>query len=140
MATQIKNVFVNMCVKDLDKSIKFFKELGFTFNPQFTDQNAACLVINETTYSMLITEKFFGTFIEKMKKSKADTVKNVEVLIAMQVESRKKADELADKALKMGGKVANPPTDYGWMYGRSFQDLDSHIWEVFFMDAKKKPK
>lgn len=128
MANQI---FVNLPVKDLNKSIEFFTKLGFTFNPQFTDENATCMIMGENIFAMLLVEKFFQTFT---KKSISDATKSAEVIVALAVESREKADELSNKALATGGFFSNEPQDHGWMYGRSFQDIDGHLWEVFYAD------
>ncbi|RJQ15692.1 glyoxalase/bleomycin resistance/extradiol dioxygenase family protein [Candidatus Woesearchaeota archaeon] len=132
-----KQIFVNLPVKDLSKTIKFFSTLGFTFNPKFTDKKAACMIIGENIYSMLIVEKFFKTFTPKKI---SDAKKTTEVLLALAVESRKKVDEIINKAVKAGGKEPRKPQDHGWMYGRSFEDLDGHIWEVFYMNERKMPK
>jgi predicted lactoylglutathione lyase len=128
MATKI---FVNLPVKDLGKSIDFFTKLGYSFNPQFTDDNAGCLVISDDIYAMLLTEPFFKTFT---KKNIADATTSTEVIVALGVESRQRVDELVEKALAAGGQPANDTDDQGFMYGRSFQDPDGHIWEVFYMD------
>lgn len=134
MDTQI---FVNLPVKDLKKSMDFFKKLGFTFNPQFTDEKAACLVIGKDIYSMLLTEPFFKTFV---KKDIADSTKTAEVIIAISADSKEKVDQLVDTALSTGGYPYNDTQDTGWMYSRSFQDPDHHLWEVVFMDMSKMPK
>ena len=132
----VKQIFVNLPVKDLNKTKGFFSKLGFEFNPKFTDGNAACLIIGENIYAMLIVDKFFKTFI---KKEIADAKKTTEVLLALAVESRKEVDEIIEKAIKSGGKEPRDKQDYGWMYGRAFEDLDGHIWEVFYMDESKMP-
>lgn len=126
-------LFVNFPVKDLDKSKEFFSKLGFAFNAQFTDQNAACMVISEDNYAMLLVEQFFKTFT---KKEIADAKKSTEVLTALSAESKEKVDEMMSKALGAGAKEARDPQDLGFMYGRSFEDLDGHIWEIFWMDPK----
>jgi predicted lactoylglutathione lyase len=126
------NIFVNLPVKNLEKTKEFFLKLGYTFNQQFTDEKAASLVISETIYAMLITEPFFKTFIPN--KEIADTSKTKEVLLALSVDSRQQVDELADKAIAAGGKNFRNPEDHGFMYARSFEDLDGHVWEVFWMD------
>ncbi len=128
MATKI---FVNLPVKDLRRSMDFFTALGFSFNQQFTDENAACLVISEDIYAMLLTEPFFKSFI---KKEIADASRETETIVALTVESRGRVDELADKALAAGGQFANDPMDQGFMYSRSFQDPDGHLWEIVYMD------
>ena len=129
MATQI---FVNLPVKDLDKSKEFFTRLGFTINPQFTDENAACVVISEDIYAMILQEKFLKTFIQK--KEITDATKSAEVLVALSAGSKEKVNEMADKALAAGASKLREPEDHGFMYSRSFQDIDGHIWEVLWMD------
>ena len=133
MATQI---FVNLPVSDLSKSVAFFTALGFTFNPQFTDENATCIIIGENIYAMLLVERFFKTFI---KKDIANASKTTEVLTAISVESREKVDEIANKALASGGSPNIDSQDHGWMYSRSFQDVDGHIWEILYMDESQMP-
>ena len=128
MATQI---FVNLPVKDLKKSITFFEALGYSFNPQFTNDDAGCLVISDTIYAMLLTEPFFKTFI---KKEIADAKKSAEAIIALSVETREQVDELVNKALKAGAEKSSEAQDHGWMYQWGFQDLDGHLWEVFYSD------
>lgn len=124
-------IFVNLPVKDLDKSKAFFTELGFSFDPQFTDENAACLVISDDIYAMLLVEPFFKSFTTK---DIADATRSTEAILALGVESRQRVDELADRALVVGGQPANDTMDEGFMYVRSFQDVDGHIWEVMYMD------
>ena len=126
-----KQIFVNLPVKDLDKTVNFFTKLGFTFNPQFTDKNATCMIVGKNIFVMLLVENFFRTFI---KKKLCDATKSTEVLLALAVESREKVDEMMKRALKAGGTEPREPQDHGWMYGRSFEDLNGHIWEVFWMD------
>ena len=123
-------IFVNLAVKDLGKSMEFFKNLGFTFNPKFTNDSAACMVISENIFSMLISEDKFRTFTPKQI---SDATKTTEVLNALTVESREKVNELVDKALKAGA-TENEPQDHGFMFVRSFNDPDGHIWEIFWMD------
>ena len=135
MATKI---FVNLPVKDLNKSMEFFTNIGYTFNPQFTDDKAACLVINEgSIYAMLITEGFFKTFT---RKEICDARRSTEVLIALDAESRQQVDDTIAKAVKAGGSVYREPEDHGWMYGHSFADLDGHQWEVLYMDETAIPQ
>ncbi|MCX4726720.1 VOC family protein [Streptomyces sp. NPDC090052] len=124
-------IFVNLPVKDLEVSKAFFTALGYTINPQFTDENAACVVISDTIYTMLITEPFFKQFT---KKEIADATRTTEVLVCLSAESREDVDRLVDTALASGGSPANEPQEQGPMYGRSFQDPDGHIWEVMWMD------
>jgi predicted lactoylglutathione lyase len=128
MATKI---FVNLPVKNLDKSKAFFEALGYSFNPQFTDENAASLVISDDIYAMLLTEPFFKTFT---KKEIADASRSTETMLALSTDTRQEVDELADKALAAGGTQANDPQDHGFMYSRSFYDLDGHHWEIVYMD------
>jgi uncharacterized protein len=132
-----KQIFINLPVKDLKKSMAFFKKLGFSFNMQFTDDSAACLMIGENIYAMLLLEKFFKTFTNK---EIADAKKSTEVLIAIDVESREEVDEMIRKAVDAGGATYRNPQDHVWMYGHSFADLDGHQWEVLYMDESQMPK
>lgn len=125
------NIFVNLPVKDLDKSIAFFTKLGYTFNPQFTDENATCMIVSESIYVMLLVEKYFMSFT---KKEIPDTTKSAQVIVALSADSREAVDVLVDAAFEAGAGVYNEPQDMGFMYTRSFQDLDGHLWEVFYMD------
>ncbi len=124
-------IFVNLPVKDLGKSTDFFTKLGFSFNQQFSDENAGCLVISDDISVMLLVEPFFKTFT---KKDIADATTSTETILALGVESKDRVDELVDQALAAGGRPANDTDDQGFMYGRSFQDPDGHIWEVLYMD------
>ncbi|MCZ7460387.1 MULTISPECIES: VOC family protein [unclassified Streptomyces] len=126
-------IFVNLPVKDLDASKAFWEAVGYTFNPRFTDETAACLVISDSIFAMLLTEARFKDFT---RKDVADAATSTEVIVALSAESREKVDELTDAALAAGGSPANEPQDHGFMYGRSFQDPDHHIWEVVWMDEK----
>lgn len=133
-----RKLFVNLPVKDLKKSMEFFKKLGFTFNPQFTDDNAACMVISDENFAMLITHPMFKTFTPK---EIADATKTSEVLIAISCDSRQAVDEMVKKAVDAGGSIYKKPEDHGFMYGHGFQDLDSHIWEPFWMNPDQvQPK
>ena len=136
MAT-VKQIFVNLPVKDLNRSIAFFTEIGFTFNPQFTHDNATCMIIGENIFAMLLTEKFFSTFSDK---AIIDAKTSTEAITALSVGSRSEVDELADKAIAAGGRQYKEPQDHGWMYGRNFEDPDGHQWEVFFMDMSGAPQ
>ena len=129
-----KQVFINLPVEDLNKSMEFFKALGFTFNMQFTDDKAACLEIGENIFAMLLTKPMFENFT---KKPIADARISTEVLIAIDVEKKETVDELVKKAVAAGGKTYMEPQDHGWMYQHSFEDLDGHQWEVFFSDLSK---
>jgi uncharacterized protein len=131
MATSI---FVNLPVKNLEKTKTFFSNLGYTFNQQFTDDKAACLVISDNIYAMLITEPFFKTFIPN--KEISDATKSTEVLVALSADSRQQVDDLANKAIAAGGRNFRDAEDHGFMYARSFEDLDGHVWEVLWMDPR----
>jgi predicted lactoylglutathione lyase len=128
MATKI---FVNLPVKDLKASIEFFTKLGYTFNPQFTDETATCMIISEDIYAMLLTHEKFKVFTPK---EICDATKSSEVLICLSCESREQVDELVSKAVAAGGTTYNKPQDHGFMYGHGYQDLDGHIWELMWMD------
>ncbi len=131
------NMYLNLPVKDLGKSTTFFEKLGFTINPQFTGENASSMVVNENIIIMLLQEKFFQTFI---KKSVCDAKNNTEVLIGLSAETRDEVNTLVDIAIKAGGTTYSDPVDHGWMYQRSFADLDGHQWEIFYMDINAMPK
>lgn len=133
MATKI---FVNLPVKDLQQSINFFTQLGFTFNPQFTDEKAACMIIGDNIFAMLITEERFRDFT---RKPICNAHQSTEVLLAVDVESKEKVDELVKKAVDAGGFTYADPKDYGWMYYHSFVDLDGHQWELMFLDESAVP-
>jgi predicted lactoylglutathione lyase len=128
MATKI---FVNLPVKDLKKSMEFFTKLDFTFNPQFTDETAACMVVSEDIFVMLLTQDKFKTFTPK---AICDATKSTEVLVCLSCESRDKVNEIVRKAVATGGTTYNEPQDHGFMYGHGFQDLDGHIWELMYME------
>jgi uncharacterized protein len=131
MGREAKKTFVNLPVKDLKNTVDFFAKIGFEFNPQISDENSACLILNENTFVMLLVEDFFQTFT---KKELADASNRTEVIIAISAESKEEVDEIVNKALEAGGKPSNEPIDHGFMYGWSFQDLDGHLWEVIYMD------
>nr|WP_315180199.1 VOC family protein [uncultured Flavobacterium sp.] len=130
-------IFINLAVKDLKKSIDFFTTLGFSFNPQFTDEHATCMIIAENIFAMLVTEQRFKDFT---KKEICNANKNTEVLLAMDAESKEKVDEMVKNAVDAGGTIYMEPQDHGWMYGHSFADLDGHQWEIFYMDESAIPK
>ena len=133
-----KQIFVNLPVKDLKKSMDFFSQLGFSFNLQFTDEKAACLIINDgSIYVMLLTEQMFRNFT---KKEIADATKTTEVIIALDIESREKVDEMVKKAAEAGGSIYADPQDHGWMYQHGFEDPDGHLWELLYMDMDKIPQ
>lgn len=129
MAT--KQIFVNLAVKDLPNSKIFFEALGYSFNPQFTNEDGACLVISDTIYAMLLTEEFFKRFTSK---EVVDAKKSTEVLVCLSAESRAEVDELVSKAVAAGGRIYNEPQDHGFMYGHGFEDLDGHLWELAYME------
>jgi len=131
MAYRSTYTFVNLPVKDLNRTKEFFGSIGFEFNPQYSDENALCLVINDTTFAMLLVDTYFRTFI---KKPVADVSSAAGAIIALSADSRAQVDELADKALAAGGKPSNDPADHGFMYVRSFEDPDGHLWEIAYMD------
>lgn len=131
-----RKFFINLPVRDLQRSIDFFTKLGFCFNPQFTDENATCMIISEEAYVMLLVERRFKDFT---RKELCDTATHVEGLFSLSCTSRAEVDELVQKALDAGGQPAMPPIDYGFMYGWSFFDPDGHHWEVFYMDFAAVP-
>ncbi|MCX3292061.1 VOC family protein [Streptomyces sp. NEAU-H22] len=124
-------IFVNLCTGDLGASKKFFTELGFTINEQFSDDTTASVVISETIVVMVHTKEKYSQFT---KKDIADSRKSSEVLIALSSESREKVDELVEKAVAAGGSVSGETQDHGFMYGRAFDDVDGHTFEVVWMD------
>lgn len=132
--TMTTKVFLNLPVKDLNKAIEFFTKLEFSFDPQFTDENATCMIVGEDTFVMLLVEKFFKTFT---KKEICDTAKYTEMIVALSAESREKVDQMIDKVVEAGGREYREPQDHGWMYERSFEDIDGHIWEIVYMDEMK---
>ncbi len=133
-------MFVNLPVRDLERAKRFFGKLGFGFDPRFTDEKAACMVVSDLGYVMLLDERFFRTFT---RKEPCDTRRETEALLALSCESRAGVDALAAAALAAGGSEAMPPQDHGFMYGRSFHDPDGHHWEVLWMDpvaAREGPR
>ena len=130
-------IFVNLPVKDLQKSIDFFTKVGFDFNPQFTDDRATCMIISENIFAMLLVEERFKDFT---KKPISDATKTTEVIIALDAESREQVDEIVDTAVKAGGSIYADPQDYGWMYSHSFADPDGHQWEFLYMDESASPQ
>ncbi|MFK4155762.1 VOC family protein [Streptomyces fungicidicus] len=124
-------IFVNLPVNDLDATKRFFTELGYTINPRFSDETAASVVISDTIIAMMLTREKYAQFT---KKEIVDATKSSEVLIALSAESREKVDELVEKAVAAGGTISGETQDHGFMYGRAFDDLDGHTWEVTWMD------
>src|SRR5437868_629919 len=118
-------IFVNLPVSDLDKSVAFFNRLGFTFNAQFTDETATCMIVAEDINIMLLTHAKFKTFAPNPI---CDATKSTEVLVCLSCERRGKVDEMVRKAIAAGGRTYNQPQDHGFMYGHGFQDLDGHVW------------
>lgn len=131
MTTKTRKLFVNLPVRDLDKSKEFFAKLGFEFNAQFTDENAACMIFSEEAFAMLLREPFFQGFT---KQAICDTRTHTEVLLAISCESRAEVDQMVNTAIAAGGRHAVDAQDHGFMYGWSFYDLDGHHWEVVWMD------
>ncbi len=128
MPTQI---FVNLPVKDLNKSIAFFTHLGYHFNQQFTDEKATCMVISDQIFVMLLVEPFFRTFTNKQL---CDAHTSTESIICLSAESRQQVDALVSKAVAAGGRTPREQQDHGFMYSHGFEDLDGHLWEVMWMD------
>ena len=127
-----RQIYVNLAVRDLERSKRFFSALGFSFNAQFTDDKAACLVIQDgSIYAMLITEPFFKTFIPR--KTVCDATKSTEVLVALSCASDDEVKQLVANATANGGKEAREPKDHGFMYEHAFEDPDGHIWELVHM-------
>ena len=129
-------IFVNLPVKDLDKSMAFFTGLGFSFNPQFTDEKAGCMVISDSIFAMLLTEPYFQTYT---KKPVSDAKTATEVLIALDVDSKDEVQQIIAKAESAGATTYSKAQDHGWMYQHSFADLDGHQWELIYMDQSQIP-
>jgi predicted lactoylglutathione lyase len=127
-----RKIFVNLPVRDLDKSMAFFSTLGFTFNPRFTDENAACMVVSDEAFVMLLTEPFFKTFTHRQL---CNTATDTEGMVAVSCSSKVEVDEMVKCAIAAGGTHAMDKQDHGFMYGWSFYDLDGHHWEVIWMDS-----
>ncbi|PNG49031.1 MULTISPECIES: VOC family protein [unclassified Variovorax] len=130
-----KQIFVNLAVNDLPRSRAFFESLGMRIDPKFTNDQAACVVVGENIYAMLLVKDFFKTFTSKPL---SDASKQTEVLVCLSCENRSEVDELVAKALAAGGKAPRAPQDQEWMYGHGFEDLDGHIWELMYMDANAR--
>lgn len=132
-----RQIFVNIPVKDLNRAITFYTHLGFTFNQQFTDENATCMIVSENIMVMLLTEEFFKKFTPKpLTNAKEST----EAIICISGESREEVDKFVRLAIEAGGKALMPKQDHGWMYGHGFEDLDGHMWEIGFMDMSALPQ
>lgn len=128
----VRQIFVNLPVADLKASIAFFTRLGFTFNPDFTDDTATCMIVGETIFAMLLTRERFAGFAPHPP---ADARATTEVLLALQLESREAVDAMVKAAVSGGGNAYSAPQDHGFMYQHGFQDLDGHVWEVFRMNT-----
>ena len=133
MATKI---FVNLPVKDLNRSVAFFTKLGYKFNPQFTDETATCMIVSDDIFVMLLTEAKFKDFTPKMI---CDATKNTEVLVCLSCENRDAVNDMVKKAVAAGGTTYAAAKDYGFMYQHGYQDLDGHMWELVYMDPKAVP-
>ena len=131
-----KQMFLNLAIKDMARSQAFFKSLGYSFNPQFTNEQGACMVVHDNIFVMLLVESFFQTFT---KKPLVDATRGTEVLVCLSCESRAEVDEVVAKALAAGGKAPNPVQDHGFMYAHGFEDLDGHQWEFVWMDPNAAP-
>jgi predicted lactoylglutathione lyase len=132
-----KQIFVNLPVRDLPRAKAFYEAVGAVNNPQFTDDTAACMVISDTIYVMLLTHAKWATFTTKPICGAGAS----EMALALSCDSRQAVDAMLDAAGAHGGKVdANPPQDLGFMYQRSFEDLDGHVWEPLYMDMSKLPQ
>ncbi len=127
-----RQIYVNLPVKDLERSKAFFAALGFGFNPQFSDRNAACMIVSDDIYVMLLTEPFFQGFTNKPV---ADAKNSTEVLLCLSCDSRAAVDDMAAKARAAGGAWPNEPKDHGFMYQHGFEDLDGHMWELAYMEG-----
>jgi predicted lactoylglutathione lyase len=126
-----RTLFVNLGVRDLEASIEFFTKLGFAFDPRFTDEQATCMILSEEAFVMQLVADRFKEFTTK---ALCDAGTHTEAILAVSAESREQVDALVDTALDSGGRPANEPMDHGFMYGRSFEDVDGHLWEVIWMD------
>ncbi|WP_165024444.1 VOC family protein [Dysgonomonas sp. ZJ279] len=131
-------IYVNLPVKDLKRTTEFWEKLDFKFNPDFTDDNATCMIITNDSYVMFLKELFFKDFIGK--KVISDSKTSTEAIVCFSVQSRQRVEDLINTALKNGAAPSNKPQDYGWMYSWGFQDPDGHLWEVVFMDEAAIPK
>jgi len=127
-----KQIFVNLPIKQMARSQAFFRALGYDFDPHFTNEQGAALVLGENLYAMLLVEDFFKSFIDK---TIADATQTTEVLTCLSCESRAEVDTLVAKAVAAGGTAHRAPQDHGFMYAHGYQDLDGHIWELCYMDT-----
>lgn len=134
MGRQSKHMYINLPVKHVNESRAFFEQLGFDFHQQFTNDQAACLVINDTITVMLLSLKHFQSISEKQV---VDARQASEVIISLQVDTKEEVDELVEQAIAAGGSPFKEKQDHDFMYGWSFQDLDGHLWEIFYMDEER---
>lgn len=132
-----KKIFINLPVTDLQKAMVFYTAIGFTNNPQFTDETAACMVLTEEIYVMLLTHTKFSQFT---KKEIGNTIKTSSVINSLSVDSNEEVNAMLENVLNAGGTEPHEAKDYGFMQQRSFEDLDGHLWEVFYMDLSKFPQ
>jgi predicted lactoylglutathione lyase len=130
-------IFVTLPVKDLKRSVDFFTKLGYTFNPQFTDEKGTCMIVSDNIFVMLLVEPYFRGFI---KKDVADSSTTAEVILGLTADSRAAVDEHVSKAVAAGATTIEAATDYGFMYQHGFQDLDGHLWSVTWMDPNSMPQ
>lgn len=132
-----EQLFVNLLVKDVQRSMQFFQHLGYTFNPQFTNEVAACMIINEPSiFAMLLSESHMSQFTSRPLANAKETC---QVLLALSCSSKAEVDDLMTKVNEAGGKEHRDPQDHGWMYSRAFEDLDGNIWELGYMDINAFP-
>lgn len=126
----INSIFLNLPIKELTRSMDFFTGLGFTFNPQFTSEDTTCMIIGENMFAMLCEEAKFKNFLNKPIADPSTT----EVLISLSCESKEEVNQLSEKAFSQGARKVNEPEDHGFMYSWGFEDLDGHVWDLFWMD------
>jgi len=132
----MEQIFINLAVADVNKSMDFYTQLGFKNNPQFSDEQGKCMVWSEHIFVMLLSNDKFKTFTEKPL---ADTKKQIAGLFSLSVASLDRVNEIVDKGLTVGGVEPTPMKDYGFMQQRNIEDYDGHTWEIFYMDMSKLP-
>lgn len=132
-----KKIFINLPLADLKRAMAFYTTIGFTNNPQFTDDTAACMILTEEIYVMLLTHSKFSQFTTK---EIGNAFKTASVINSLSVDSNEEVNTMIEKALASGGKESNEAKDYGFMQQRGFEDLDGHLWEVLYMDVSKFPQ
>ena len=126
----VNSLFINLPIENLKKSVDFFSQLGFTFNPQFTDEQSTCMIISDNIFVMLLEKAKFQSFIEKPIASRDTT----EAILALSCDSADEVRTLTQKALELGARKLNEPEDMGFMFSWGFEDLDGHLWDVFWMN------